>query len=134
MIVEPTPVMLTNDVSTIETMPVLSLEYDKIPPLVSVFVDDGSRRNESSPYVLVMDASVITGRIGETTNTADISNCPRLAVAACVAVMTDEPAPMIVTVLPPGVIVATSALLLVNVNSTVLSLDEGFVRLNEASP
>ena len=83
---------------------------------------------------IVMLAMVMTTLARVTTSVADISICARFSVAACDAVMTDEPAPMIVTVLPPGVIVATSALLLVNVNSTVLSLDEGFVRLNEASP
>jgi hypothetical protein len=111
----------------------LLLVNDKVvPDASSVFVVVGVRRNDASPYDFVMDARVITGVIRATTSVADISNCARFAVAACVAVMTDEPAPMIVTVRPP--IVATAGLLLVNVKPTVSSTVVGSVRSNGASP
>ena len=137
MVAVPTPLMLTNDVSTMDATSGLLLVNDKVAPdASSVFVDVGVRRNDASPYDFVMDARVITGVIRATTSVADISNCARFAVAACVAVMTDEPALTIVTVRPPipPPIVATAELLLVNVKPTVLSTVVGSVRSNGASP
>jgi len=82
-----------------------------------------------------MGARVMTGVAGLTTRVADIVNSLRLAVAACDAVITVEPAPTILTVRPPSpVSVATDVLLLVKVNPTVLSVLSGFTRLNDASP
>ena len=79
-----------------------------------------------------MAARVMTGVWRATTSVADISICARFSVAACDAVMTDEPAPTMVTVRP--LIVATAELPLVNVKPTVLSIVVGSVRLKEASP
>ena len=75
---------------------------------------------------------MIIGVLGETISVADISNCPRLAVASCVAVMIVEPTPTIVTIRPSNV--ATLVLLLVNVKPTVLSVLSGSVKLNDTSP
>ena len=134
MVASPTPSMLTNDVSMMDTTLVLLLVNDKAAPdALSVFVDVGVRRNDADPYVFVMSARVRTTLARATTSVADISICPRLSVAACDAVMTDEPAPTIVTVRPPP-IVATAELLLVNVNPTVLSIVDGSVRSKGASP
>ena len=133
IVASPTPLMLTNDVSTIDATPVLLLVNENpVPDASSVFVDVGLRRNDALPYVFVMAARVMTGTAGATTSVADISICDRFAVAACDAVMTDEPAPTMVTVRP--LIVATVESLLVNVKPTVLSIVVGSVRLKEASP
>ena len=64
-----------------------------------------------------------------------MSSCPRLAVAACDAVITVEPTPTIVTVRPPVPdSVATDVLLLANVKPTVLSELSGLVKSNDVSP
>lgn len=82
-----------------------------------------------------MGAKVMTGVMGDTTRVAVIVNSPRLAVAACVAVITVEPTPTMVTVRPPlPSRVATAVLLLVYVKPTEVSVDVGSVRLNDASP
>ena len=137
MVAVPTPLMLTNDVSTMDATLGLLLVNDKVvPDASSVFVVVGVRRNDASPYDFVIAARVITGVIRATTSVADISSCARFAVDACVAVMTEEPALTIVTVRPPipPPIVATAGLLLVNVKPTVLSTVVGSVRSNGASP
>lgn len=136
MVAVPIPLMRTSDASKKETTAILSLEKVKtLPPVVSVLVDDGESLNDEFPYDFVMDASVITGVAWRTTRVADIFNSPRLAVAACVAVMVVEPAPTIVTVRPPVPdSVATEVLLLANVKPTVLSVVSGSTRLNDASP
>ena len=129
----PTPLILTNDESMMDaTLVLLLVNENPVPDTSSVFVDDGARRNDVAPYVFVMAASVMTGTAGATTSVADISICARLSVAACDAVMTDEPAPTMVTVRP--LIVATLESLLVNVKPTVLSIVDGSVKLKEASP
>ena len=136
MVAVPIPLIRTSDASKKETTDILSPEKVKtLPPVVSVLVDDGESLNDEFPYDFVMGARVITGVAGWTTRVADIFNSPRLAVAACVAVMVVEPAPTIVTVRPPVPdSVATEVLLLANVKPTVLSVVSGSTRLNDASP
>ncbi len=79
-----------------------------------------------------MAAIVMTGCALLTTRFDDIVNSPRFAVAACDAVIMDEPAPTMVTVRPESV--ATDVLLLANVKPTVLSVVSGSTKLNDASP
>lgn len=77
----------------------------------------------------------MTGVAGDTTSVADIFNSPRLAVAACVAVITVEPTPTMLTVRPPAPpIVATFVLLLEKVKPTVVSVDVGSLRSNAGLP
>ena len=132
----PTPLIRTSEASNIETTAILLLvKVNTRPPEVSVLVVVGTGRKDGLPYAFVMGAIVIMGVAGETTSVAEIFNSPRLAVAACVAVMVVEPAPTMLTVrlLSPDS-VATDGLLLANVNPTVLSVVSGSVRLNDASP
>ena len=79
-----------------------------------------------------MAAIVMTGCALLTTRVAEIFSSPRLAVAACVAVIVVEPAPTMVTVRSESV--ATDVLLLANVKPTVLSVVSGSTKLNDASP
>ena len=90
IVVEPTPLILTYDVSKIDPTFVLLLANEN-PPLMSVFVDDGARLNDISPYVFVIEARVITGVIFDTTRVAVIFNSACSCVAACVAVMIVSP-------------------------------------------
>ena len=136
IVASPTPSILTNDVSTMDATLVLLLENENaVPEMSSVFVDVGVRRNDALPYVFVIAARIMTGVMRATTSVADILASSRLAVAACVAVMMDEPALTMVTVRPPAPpIIATAELLLVNVKLTLSSIDVGSVRSKVASP
>ena len=136
IVAEPTPSILTNDVSPMDaTLVLLLVNENAVPEMSSVFVDVGMRRNDALPYVFVTAAREMTGVMRATTSVADILTSTRLAVAACVAVMMDEPAPTMVTVRPlPPPIVATAELLLVNVKLTLLSIDVGSVRSKVESP
>ncbi len=135
MVEVPTPLIRRSDASKKETTAILLLEKENtLPPLVSVFVDDGASMNDEFPYALVILARVITGVMGETTSVAVIFNSPRFTVAACVAVIIEEPTPTMLTVRPPAPqIVATAVLLLANLKPTVVSVDVGSVRSNAAA-
>ena len=142
MVAVPTPLIRRSDGSSDgsrkETTEILLLEKENtLPPLVSVFVDDGISLNDELPYALVIGASVISGLTDaedETTNVADIVNSRCVTVAACVAVMTVEPIPTMITVRPlTPPIVATALLLLENVKPTVVSVAVGSIRSNDAS-
>ncbi len=124
IVAEPTPVIDTYEVSKIDAILVLLLENEKTlaAASVSVFVDDGARLNDTSPYVFVIEASVITGVSLLTTSVAVIDTSACSAVAACVALICVSPALRIVTVRPaaPPIDAIVVSPTIENVNGSLL--------------
>ena len=123
IVAESTPVIDTYDVSKIDAILVLLLENEKtLAAAVSVFVDDGARLNDASPYVFVIEASVITGVSLLTTRLAVMLTSACSAVAACVALICVSPALRIVTVRPatPPIDAIVVSPTIENVNGSLL--------------
>jgi hypothetical protein len=126
IVAEPTPVIDTYEVSKIDAILVLLLENEKTlaaaGAAVSVFVDDGARLNDASPYVFVIEASVITGVSLLTTSLAVMLTSACSAVAACVALICVSPALRIVTVRPatPPIDAIVVSPTIENVNGSLL--------------
>ena len=122
IVAEPTPVIDTYEVSKIDAIFMLLLENEKTLAAVSVFVDDGARLNYASPYVFVIEASVITGVSLLTTSVAVIDTYACSAVAACVALICVSPALRIVTVRPvaPPIDAIVVSPTIENVNGSLL--------------